>query len=123
MPNVIVTGGGRGLGLGGANELSAAGHDVIALARLSTDALSAAMEERSANGGGSIEFVAFDLSCTREIPELVKEARKTYGPIFWLVNNAGIGTSGVLATMKDADIEQLLRINTLAPLLLTKYVV
>jgi len=123
MPNVIVTGGSRGLGLGIARALSAAGHDVIAVARRPTDALSAAMEEKPANGGGSISLVPFDLSRTGDIPELVKEVRKTYGPLFGLVNNAGIGTGGVLATMKDADIEQLLRVNTLAPLILTKYVV
>lgn len=123
MPNVVVTGGTRGLGLGIAKILRGAGHDVIALARRPSDALSAAMKEPPAKGGGSIDFVPFDLSCTGEIPELVKQIRKTYGPIFGLVNNAGIGTSGVLATMRDEDIEQLIRINTLAPLVLTKYVV
>jgi len=123
MPNVIVTGGSRGLGLGIAKALRAAGHDVIAVARRPSDALSEAMKEQPANGSGSIDFVPFDLGCVGEIPELVKRVRKNYGPIFGLVNNAGIGTSGVLATMKDADIEQLIRINTLAPLVLTKYVV
>ena len=123
MPNVIVTGGSRGLGLGIAKALRAAGHDVIAVARRTTDALNEAMNETAPNGAGSIDFVPFDLSCVDEIPELVKRVRKNYGPIFGLVNNAGIGTAGVLATMKDADIEQLIRVNTLAPLVLTKYVV
>ena len=123
MPNVIVTGASRGLGLGIARALRAVGHDVIAVARRSTDALNEAMNETAANGPGSIDFVPFDLSCIGEIPELVKRVRKNYGPIFGLVNNAGIGTAGVLATMKDADIEQLIRVNTLAPLVLTKYVV
>jgi 3-oxoacyl-[acyl-carrier protein] reductase len=40
-----------------------------------------------------------------------------------LVNNAGIGTAGVLANMKDADIERLVRLNVVVPLMLTKYVV
>lgn len=123
MPNVVVTGGSRGLGLGIARTLRAAGHDVIAVARRSTDALAEEMSQAGVNGTGSIAFMPFDLNCVGEIPELVKQIRKDHGPIFGLVNNAGIGTSGVLATMKDADIEQLLRINTLAPLVLTKYVV
>jgi len=123
MPNVIVTGGSRGLGLGIARALRTAGHNVIAVARRPTDALNEEMNERPLNGTGSIDFVPFDLSCIGEIPELIKGIRKSYGPIFGLVNNAGIGTSGVLATMKDADIEQLIRINTLAPLVLTKYAV
>lgn len=123
MPNVVVTGGSRGLGLGIARALCAAGHNVIAVARRPTDALTEEMSETLANGPGSIDFVPFDLSCIGEIPELVKLIRNSYGPIFGLVNNAGIGTSGVLATMKDADIEQLIRINALAPVILTKYVV
>ena len=120
MPNVIVTGGSRGLGLGIAKTLRAAGHDVIAIARRDSDALQEAM---SASGPGSIQFVSFDLGCVGDVPHLVKQIRTTYGPIFGLVNNAGIGTHGVLATMRDADIETLIRINTLSPLMLSKYVV
>jgi 3-oxoacyl-[acyl-carrier protein] reductase len=124
MPNVVVvTGGSRGLGLGIAQTLRAAGHHVIAVARRPSEALTEAMNQPPSAAGGTIDFVSFDLGCIAELPELVKQIRKTCGPIFGLVNNAGIGTSGVLATMRDADIEQLIRINTLAPLVLTKYVV
>jgi 3-oxoacyl-[acyl-carrier protein] reductase len=123
MTNVIVTGGSRGLGLGIAKALCESGHAVIAVARRPSEALTAAMEPSSSSAGGSIHFVPFDLGCISELPRLVKEIRDTYGPIFGLVNNAGIGTSGVLATMRDADIESLIRINTLSPLVLTKYVV
>lgn len=122
MPNVIVTGGSRGLGLGIAKTLCAAGHDVIAIARRESEALTEAMNATSP-GSGSLHFVAFDLGCLSDLPRLVKHIGATYGPIFGLVNNAGIGTSGVLATMRDADIETLVRINTLSTLLLTKYVV
>jgi len=123
MPNVIVTGGSRGLGLGIAKTLRAAGHDVIAIARRESEPLAEAMHAPGSGAGGSIHFVPFDLGCIAQLPDLVKQVRTTYGPIFGLVNNAGIGTSGVLATMRDADIESLIRINTLSPLVLTKYVV
>ena len=122
MPNVIVTGGSRGLGLGIAKALRYAGHDVIAVARRESEALTDAMNA-SAASGSSLHFVPFDLGCIGELSQLVKHIRTTYGPIYGLVNNAGIGTSGVLATMRDADMETLLRINTLSPLVLTKYVV
>ena len=123
MPNVLVTGGSRGLGLGIAKRLCAAGHDVIAVARRSSEALTAAMTEPAPSAGGTIHFVPFDLGCISGLAQLVRHIRQTYGPIFGLVNNAGIGTSGVLATMRDADIESLVRINTLSPLVITKYVV
>src|SRR3954469_12016345 len=124
MGNVIVTGGSRGLGLGIAKALRAAGHDVIAVARRESEQLSAAMNEPTSTGtAGSIHFEAFDLARTGELADFVKRIRKTYGRIFGLVNNAGIGTSGMLSTMHDADVESLLRMNTLSPLLLTKHVV
>lgn len=122
MPNVLVTGGSRGLGLGIAKTLCHAGHRVIALARRPSEALTAAMQFQS-RGGGSIHFVPFDLGCVKELPQLVKRIRAAHGPLFGLVNNAGIGTSGVLATMHDGDIETLIRVNTLSPVILAKYVV
>ncbi|HEY7233940.1 MAG TPA: SDR family oxidoreductase [Gemmatimonadaceae bacterium] len=122
MPNVVVTGGSRGLGLGIATTLRAAGHDVIAIARRESPALTEAMQAAPVAGSGALHFVPFDLGCIAEIPHLVKQIRATYGPVFGLVNNAGIGTSGVLATMREADIESLLRLNTLSPIVLTKYV-
>jgi 3-oxoacyl-[acyl-carrier protein] reductase len=39
-----------------------------------------------------------------------------------LINNAGLGTSGLLSTMRDGDIDRLIRLNTLSPIVLTKYV-
>jgi 3-oxoacyl-[acyl-carrier protein] reductase len=39
------------------------------------------------------------------------------------VNNAGLGTAGVLAMMRDEQIEALIRLNTLSPIVLTRHVV
>jgi 3-oxoacyl-[acyl-carrier protein] reductase len=54
---------------------------------------------------------------------LVKTLRKEYGPLFGLINNAGVSFDGVLGLMRNADIEHLIRVNTVAPIVLTKYVV
>jgi 3-oxoacyl-[acyl-carrier protein] reductase len=120
MRNVIVTGGSRGLGLGIARALGGAGYRVIAIARRQSDQLAAAMGEA---GEGSLHFRPFDLATVGEIANLVKAIRKEFGPVYGLVNNAGIGTSGVLATMQDGQIERLVHLNTVSPILLTKYVV
>jgi len=119
--NVIVTGGSRGLGLAIGTTLAAAGYRVIAIARRETDALRAA--SAAAAGTGAIEFRSADLAATAALPGLARSLRKDFGPIYGLVNNAGAGTSGVLGVMRDADIEALIRTNTLAPIVLTKYVV
>ncbi len=123
MHNVIVTGGSRGLGLGIARKLSAAGYRVIAIARKPNDELNAAMQEAELANPGSFHFVPFDLANIEGISDLVRALRKDFGTIYGLVNNAGISFDGVLAIMPTSQIEQLLRVNTLSPIVLTKYVV
>jgi 3-oxoacyl-[acyl-carrier protein] reductase len=123
MRNVLVTGGSRGLGLGIARKLVSAGYRVIALARKETSQLGAAMFEANRDTPGAFHFVPFDLAQIEKIPELVKTLRKDLGPIYGLVNNAGISFEGVLALMPSSQIEQLVRMNTLSPILLTKHVV
>jgi 3-oxoacyl-[acyl-carrier protein] reductase len=121
--NVIVTGGSRGLGLAIASTLAAAGYRVIAVARSVTDQLTVAITTASGRAAGAIEFRPFDLSETVGIPAFVRALRKDMGPVYGLINNAGIGTSGVLGVMRDEDIERVVRLNTLSPIILTKYVV
>ena len=123
MRNVIVTGGSRGLGLGIARKLAAAGYAVTAIARQKTDQLAAAIEEAKRDKHGALHFVSCDLGEIERIPDLVKSLRKEFGPVYALVNNAAIGTEGVLATMHNAKIERLVRVNTVSPMVLTKYVV
>ena len=123
MQNVIVTGGSRGLGLAMARTLAAAGYRVIALARSSTEDLGAASRAAADGGCGAIEFRACDLSDLGQIAPLVKALRADFGPLYGLVNNAGLGTSGLLSTMRDQDIQKLVQLNTVSPMILSKYVV
>jgi 3-oxoacyl-[acyl-carrier protein] reductase len=122
MRNVIVTGGSRGLGLGIAKKLANDGFQVIAIARSATDALNAEMQLVAAAGQGALDFQAADLSDVEAIPALVKSVRRQYGPLYGLVNNAGLGTGGLLVGMSDRAMEQLLRLNIHSPVALTKYV-
>jgi 3-oxoacyl-[acyl-carrier protein] reductase len=123
MRNVVVTGGSRGLGLGIAQKLTKAGYRAIAVARKETSQLTSAMQEAESVNAGSFHFVPFDLSEIDGIADLVKTMRKTFGPIHGLVNNAGISFERVLALLPNSQIEQLVRLNTVSPMVLTKYVV
>ena len=111
------------MGLAIARRLSGSEYRVIAIARKQNDLLAAAIEEAEASRPGSFHFVPSDLSEIEQIAELVKRIRKNYGPIYGLVNNAGISFDGALALMPTSQIEQLLRMNVLSPIVLTKYVV
>ncbi len=122
MQTVIVTGGSRGLGLGIARKLVAAGYQVVAIARRESEQLACAMRPKEPGQRTSLYFKAFDLEDTSNIPNLVKELRKEFGSIHGLVNNAGLGTSGILGTMHDSQIERLVRLNTVSSIILTKYV-
>ena len=118
MRNVLITGGSRGLGLAIATTLAARDFRVIALARSATEPLRKAMQAYPEK----LLFRAFDLSDTAAIGGMVAELKRDTGPIYGLVNNAGLGTGGLLSMMRDRDVESLVRLNTLAPMILTKYV-
>jgi 3-oxoacyl-[acyl-carrier protein] reductase len=123
MRNVVVTGGSRGLGLGIARKLAGPEYRVIAIARKETDQLISAMRDAEHDHTGSFHFVPFDLAKIEEMAQFVKTLRKNFGPIYGLVNNAGISFEGILSLMPNSQIEQLVRMNTLSPIILTKYVV
>jgi 3-oxoacyl-[acyl-carrier protein] reductase len=120
---VIVTGGSRGLGLGIGAKLASVGYQVVAIARHETEQLTCAMRGKNSCPRGSLSFRPFDLEDTSGIPDLVKELRKEFGAIHGLVNNAGLGTSGILATIHDSQIERLVRLNIISAIVMTKYVV
>jgi len=121
--NILITGASRGLGLGIARKLAAAGYCVIAVARKKNKDLTAAIAEAKRGERGSLHFVTFDLGNIEDIPDLVRTLRKEFGPLFGLVNNAALGLDGALSLMHNSQIEALVRINTLSPIVLSKYVV
>src|SRR5262249_4814487 len=121
MRNVLVTGGSRGIGLAIARRLAASGdYNVITVARRESEELGRAIRE---GGADRLHFRAFDLGEIHQIPGFVRELRDAFGSIYGLVNNAGIGTEGLLASMRNSEIEALIRLNVQSPIVLTKYVV
>ncbi len=120
MRNIIISGGARGLGLAIAKRLRRDGYRVIAVARRENEQLRAEMAQGDPR---SLAFVPFDLSNLNDIPSLVSGLKREFGPAYGLINNAALGTDGMLALMGNSQIEELTRVNVTAAMILTKYVV
>jgi 3-oxoacyl-[acyl-carrier protein] reductase len=123
MHNVIVTGGSRGLGLGIARALVRSGFHVIAIARKESEDLTAAIREAEVLQSGCLRYFGFDLADIGSLAGMVKTLRKGFGPIYGLVNNAGVSFDGALAMTPNSEIERVVRLNTISPIVLTKYAV
>jgi 3-oxoacyl-[acyl-carrier protein] reductase len=118
MPNVVVTGASRGIGLSIATTLARSGYDVVAVARHLRPALETAMAQHA-----NLRFLPIDLVDFASLPGQVRQLRNQIGQIYGLVNNAGVGTAGILSTMPDEQIARVIQTNVIAPITLTKYVI
>ncbi|SEA44256.1 SDR family NAD(P)-dependent oxidoreductase [Alkalimonas amylolytica] len=113
---VIVTGASRGLGLAICRQLLTAHYRVLALSRTESAELAALRQQQPA-----LEFEAVDLAKLEELPARCASWIKRFGRPYALINNAAVGYDGVLATMHNSEIHQLLALNIEAPILLCKY--
>jgi 3-oxoacyl-[acyl-carrier protein] reductase len=118
MSTVVVSGVSRGLGLAIATRVAGDGFRVVGISRSKSEAYQDLMSRLP----GQVEFQPLDLSDIDTIAEVAREIIKKSGPIYGLVNNAGVGLDGVLATMRQADIDRVLRTNLLGPITLTKFI-
>ena len=118
MRNVLLTGGTRGLGLTIAGELAARGYRVIATGRQPSEALDELVQH--ASGEGEVAFMKLDLA-EDDLHDFIQEVTGTYGDLYGLVNNAALGIDGILATMHDSEIAQILDVNIKSTIILTKY--
>jgi 3-oxoacyl-[acyl-carrier protein] reductase len=112
-----VTGSSKGLGLAICKRLLSENYKVVGIARSKSDEfkeLEEAFKEK-------LFYVKYDFNNTKDIHELVKSITKEHGNIYGLVNNAALGHDGVLGTMHETQISELIRVNVEAPILLTKY--
>ena len=119
MKTVLVTGVSRGLGLAISERLLSDANDyrLIGASRSYSDAYRALVEKSE----GRAEFIPFDAGDIDAIPAFFRDITERHGTLWGVVNNAAIGTDGVLATMHQTDIQKVLAVNLTAPLVITKY--
>ncbi|MEM7294157.1 MAG: SDR family NAD(P)-dependent oxidoreductase, partial [Pseudomonadota bacterium] len=122
-PVAVVTGGNRGMGLATCRGLADLGHSVILCSRNTTEGEQQAASMRDA--GLDVRSVELDVLNPDHISALVAHLESDHQRVDVLVNNAGILNDGSSDTgsIFDADIEAVelsFRVNTAAPLALTK---
>lgn len=116
---VVVTGTSSGLGRAIAQRLGGAGYFVVGVSRRPVAAgdltLSESVYRHVCANLGDLDAIP---NLARQLVSLCAEKRVS---LYGLVNNAAIGTDGLLPTMHNSEIEELVRTNLISPILLTKY--
>jgi uncharacterized protein len=111
---VVVTGSSRGIGETLARSVAAKGAHVALVAR-SDDVIT----KLAADLGG--DAYPADLARTDQLGALIARIERD-GPIDVLVNNAGIDVAAAFAQSSDDDIRDLLTLNLVSPVLLSRFV-
>ncbi len=111
----LVTGASSGIGRATAVALADRGARVVAVGREA-----GALQELTRTTGATT--LSADLTDAAQIERVVAEADRALGRLDILVNAAGIGWAGDFSTMDAATIDELVAINLLAPIRLTRAV-
>src|SRR5262249_23662016 len=98
---VLITGTSSGIGLSAAVECAAAGHRVVATMR-SPDVQGALLAAAKARGV-DVDVEQLDVTSPGAGAK-VKELTLKYGPVYALVNNAGVFHTGAFEEQSDADV-------------------
>jgi NAD(P)-dependent dehydrogenase (short-subunit alcohol dehydrogenase family) len=114
--NVIVTGGGRGIGEATARRFAAEGADVLVLSRTEAE-VAAVAESIRANGGQAWHAVA-DVARAADVDRAVRAAEQRWdGRIDALVNNAGIDHDCAFLDFPEEAWRQVIDVNLTGPFL------
>lgn len=95
---VLITGGGTGLGLGMARCLSAAGARVVLVGRREAE-----LRKATADLGTNAFALPGDVTQLDALPALVDAAERLAGPLFGLINNAGVHLKKPAVDTTDAE--------------------
>jgi NAD(P)-dependent dehydrogenase (short-subunit alcohol dehydrogenase family) len=110
---ILVTGASTGIGNHLTRRLAELGHTVFATARKPAD-----LESLAAIPG--VEPVAMDVRRLDDVRRAVAQVEARGAGLYGLVNNAGLGGIGPLATWSEEELLEIFDVNALAPIRLTQ---
>jgi NADP-dependent 3-hydroxy acid dehydrogenase YdfG len=106
---VLITGASSGIGAGIARELAAAGAKLMLGARR-TERLDAFAEELAAKGG-EVRTRRLDVTDRADVAAFAEAARKAFGRVDVIVNNAGIMPLSPMASLKVDEWDRMIDVN------------
>ncbi|MBQ8575337.1 MAG: 3-oxoacyl-ACP reductase FabG [Clostridia bacterium] len=110
MSTVLVTGSARGIGAATAALFADMGYNVVINYNTSKNAATALLEKITAKGGKAIAVQA-DVSKMSEAQRLFDEAKKAFGNVQVLVNNAGIAQQKLFTDISEEDYDRMFGCN------------
>ena len=119
MATALITGASAGLGLEYAKLFAASGHDLVLVARR-RDRLEALAAQLQQAHGVKAHVLAVDLASPDGPRRVLEELRRLDVTIEFLVNNAGFGTSGAFAEIDLKRELEMIQVNIVALLELTR---
>lgn len=112
----LVSGGSRGLGLAIVEHLLKQGEAVATFSRSESETA----RQLASEWGEQFSFHTCDIADAEAVAALVERIETEFGPIEYLVNNAGIAHDGVLAVFPEDQLESVISINLSGTLHLTR---
>lgn len=110
MSTVVITGSARGIGAATAALFADMGYNVVINYNTSKNEAIALLEKTTAKGGKAIAVQA-DVSKMSEAQRLFDEAKKAFGNIQVLVNNAGIAQQKLFTDITEKDYDRMFDCN------------
>src|SRR5215470_2747582 len=115
----IVTGASKGIGAGIAKGFGAAGASVVVNYASSKEGADRVVAEITGNGGQAIA-VQGDVSKAADVKRLFEEAKKAFGSLDVLVNNAGVYEFAPLESITEDEFHRHFNTNVLGIILATR---
>ena len=112
----LISGGSRGLGLATVERLLARGDNVATFSRSGSAELSALAEKHP----GRVLTATFDAADSEAVQAFVRRAADRFGGITHCIANAAVAYEGVLAMMRDDEIEEMLAVNLRGTIVLVR---
>lgn len=111
---VLVTGANGGIGLATTIEAARRGYTVVGSVR--SDEKADALHKAAAEAGVAVDHVLLDVTDAGRCAEVIKEV----GPLYGLVNNAGLGRMGAVEDVEDDEAREVLETMLVAPIRLAR---